>query len=400
MVETASLPRLLYLSDVPAESTMAGSALIYRLLETYPADKLFIIQSDLTSATPLKQISGVRYEKLHLAGLRLQNSRLATQYALLNFRIARWRYWRIRTLIRRFQPEAVMTVAHGSTWLTADSVARRMHIPLHLIIHDDVPLSTHIRKTHWPRVEREFGRVYQNAASRLCVSPSMAETYTRRYGVAAEVLYPSRAADTPAWESSPPREEGASLLYCYAGSINTSDYIPRLVALSAEAERDGDQLVIYSTIRPEEAQRIGLARPNISIRGFIPFQDLLRRMRESADVLFVPMSFAPADRPNMEISFPSKIADYTVTGLPLLIWGPPWCSAIRWAKENPGVAEAVDSPDPAALREVICRLKSADHRRRLGDNAIRVGAEMFGHANVADRFFNALRRAGQSSSLQ
>lgn len=393
MIETPSLPRLLYLSDVPAESTVAGAALIFRLLETYPADRLLIIQSNLHPTSPPKRLARVRYETLRFAGVRMLKSRYAAQYALLNFRLARWRYWQVRSLIREFRPEAVATVAHGSLWLTADAAARRLRVPLHLIIHDDVPTCTHTPPSQWPRVEHAVKRVYRAAASRLCVSPSMAETYSERYGAAAEVLYPSRASDARAWDAPPLRGDRTALRFFYAGSINTPDYIPRLAALADQTEQSGDQLVIYSPIRTEEARDIGLARPNITVRGFIPFQDLLREMRESADVLFVPMSFAPRDRPNMEISFPSKIADYTVTGLPLLIWGPPYCSAVRWAKENPGVAEVVESSDPAALHDAVGRLRSVEHRRHLGETALRVGAAMFGHAEVAGRFFGTLRRA-------
>ena len=41
------LPRLLYLGDVPVEASYHGSALIYRLLQHYPVDRLMIIESNL-----------------------------------------------------------------------------------------------------------------------------------------------------------------------------------------------------------------------------------------------------------------------------------------------------------------------------------------------------------------
>ena len=92
------------------------------------------------------------------------------------------------------------------------------------------------------------------------------------------------------------------------------------------------------------------------------------RFREEVDVLFVPMSFDPTDRPNMETGFPSKLTDYTSVGVPLLIYGPAYCSAVRWAGNNPGVAEVVDDENPKALTEALCRLAASPaHRIALGD---------------------------------
>src|SRR5690349_7624428 len=45
--DSADLPRLVYIGDVPIESTYHGSILLYRLFEAYPADKLLIIETDL-----------------------------------------------------------------------------------------------------------------------------------------------------------------------------------------------------------------------------------------------------------------------------------------------------------------------------------------------------------------
>ena len=58
-----------------------------------------------------------------------------------------------------------------------------------------------------------------------------------------------------------------------------------------------------------------------------------------------------SDRINMEMAFPSKLADCTATGLPLLIYGPAYCSAVTWARENPGVAEVVETE--GALSDAI-----------------------------------------------
>ena len=62
---------------------------------------------------------------------------------------------------------------------------------------------------------------------------------------------------------------------------------------------------------------------NVESRGFVPNTRLISVLRDEVDVLVLPMSFDPLERINMELSFPSKLTDYTATCLPILVWAPP-----------------------------------------------------------------------------
>jgi glycosyltransferase involved in cell wall biosynthesis len=102
----------------------------------------------------------------------------------------------------------------------------------------------------------------------------------------------------------------------------------------------------------------------------------------------------------MAYGFPSKLTDYTATGLPLVIYGPPYCSAITWAKENPGVAEIVDREDGTALAEVVERLaRSPEHRRTVGATSLAVGARLFSYDEAIGRFYSALVGATADSAV-
>jgi glycosyltransferase involved in cell wall biosynthesis len=91
----------------------------------------------------------------------------------------------------------------------------------------------------------------------------------------------------------------------------------------------------------------------------------------------------------MEMAFPSKLADYTATGLPLLIYGPGYCSAVVWAHENSGVAEIVEAETDLSL--AIQRLANdPEHRLRIGKRALDVGGANFTHARVQQVFHKAL----------
>jgi hypothetical protein len=102
------------------------------------------------------------------------------------------------------------------------------------------------------------------------------------------------------------------------------------------------------------------------------------------------MAYGERDRHNMEISFPSKLADCTATGLPLIIDGPDYCSAVRWARENPGVSEIVTDGSVDGLRAALQQLQDPAVRLRLAREAIRRGKEYFGHDRAISTVMNKL----------
>jgi hypothetical protein len=120
-------------------------------------------------------------------------------------------------------------------------------------------------------------------------------------------------------------------------------------------------------------------------------RELMARLCEEAHTLFVPMSFEPADRANMELAFPSKLADYTAVGLPLLIYGPPYCSAAAWARANTGLGEVVTTDEGEGLNHALERLARDPVRRvEMGRRALEVGRHYFAPEAVQQIFDRAL----------
>jgi hypothetical protein len=177
----------------------------------------------------------------------------------------------------------------------------------------------------------------------------------------------------------------------FAGTI-TSAGVRRALRLLAEvlAESRG-RLLIFGPLSPESAKNAGLTLPNVELRGLLSSPDLIRRFREEADLLFVPMSFEENDRANVEISFPSKLTDYTTVGIPLLIYGPDYSSAVRWAKENAGVAEVVSTEDQNVLVDRVLPIaRDPEQRMALGRRALKVGNEYFSSDVALSRFHSTL----------
>lgn len=392
------LPRLLYLGDVPVEASYHGSALIYRLLRSYPADRLRIIEGNLSPSRIDRRLPGVRYQTLDIGRPRLLNSRVHAWYSAWLAARAAARTRQLPARLDGFQPEAVVTVAHGHSWVTAARFAAERGVPLHLICHDDWP--SVVSPSRRARADRELGEAYRQAASRFCTSPFMVEEYRRRYGVAGTVLYPSRGSDAPRFQGPPERlrREADAPVFAFAGTINSPGYARLLRQLADALDAHDGRVVVFGPVTQDHAASVGLDHPRIRVCGLLPSGELMTRLRHEADALFVPMSFAPEDRINMQMGFPSKLTDYTAIGLPMLVCAPPYSSVVQWVHANPGVAEVVTSDRPAALVDAIARIaRDPGHRWRLAENAQEIGERCFSASETEAVFLAAVKGRAASA---
>jgi len=383
--------RLLYVGDVPVEASYHGSALLYRLLSSYPPEKLTIIETAAPSE-PSRRLSDVNYLSHPIGRQRWLNTRFHPHAVAWYSRTATRMGPQIEATLNGFACESVLTVAHGFGWLAAANLAAKRNLPLHLMIHDDWPRVADVKPRFRDWIDGQFASVYRQAQSRICVSPAMRAAYQARYGKSAEIIHPIRGSECPEFEEPPQRlrRNDTPFTIAFAGSINSRGYIEALRQLQEALEPVGGRLLIFGPLTADAARDVGLDRPNTVVRGLLNATELMVRFREEVDALFVPMSFDPADRTNMELAFPSKLADCSAAGLPLLIYGPAYCSAVRWARENPAVAEIVDT-DEHGLRRAIERLAAdPDLRVALGRRALEVGRQYFAHAAVQETFDRAL----------
>lgn len=390
-----SAPHLLYVGDVPVEASYHGSALLHRLLASYPADRLRVVESSLGVSRIERRLPGVEYRVLDVGSRRWLDTRLHGLVSRFYTLRAAGRAAGIERILNGFEPQGVLTVVHGYSWMAAARFARRRGLPLHVIVHDDWPRVAGFGGAAAQWLDREFGRIYCEAASRLCVSPYMAQDYQRRYGASASVLYPARAPGAKAYDAPPERlkESGRPLVAGFGGTVNTAGYVAALRAFGEALAEGGGHLEVFGPVSIDEAARQGFAAPSVRLNGLVKAEDFVPLLRERVDLLFAPMSFAPEDADNMKLSFPSKLTDYTACGLPILIYGPEYSSAVQWARANPGAAHVVTDDAGPALRQAVRALQS-DSALRVGlaAKAIEAGARMFS-AEAAERtFLDALCR--------
>ena len=392
----AKLPRLLYISDVPVESSYHGSALLYRLLQDYPPEKLLILERWPNLSSPHRRLPGVTYKKIPSGMMRLLPTRLHYLYAPI-FLILSWLdAWVLGWITRAHKSEGVLTVHHGYSWLSAARLARQQGISLHMILHDDTSGVKSSFSWFQAMYRQRSKEAYQQAVSRQCVSPFMVEEYQRRFGAVGTVLFPGRAKDSPTFSGVIDRLKlpHANLTVSFGGNIFSKGYADAVREMSEALALVGGRLLVFGPCRAEDANQWGLNRKNVEFRGLVSSVEMIHAFRAEADFIFIPMSFSAVDRANMEISFPSKLTDSTIPGVPILIYGPPYCSAVRWARENPEAAVVVDRQGVSFLRDALQSLRTEPEMRViLAEGVTRAGTKYFDYSKIRDQFFGCLKGA-------
>jgi hypothetical protein len=79
------------------------------------------------------------------------------------------------------------------------------------------------------------------------------------------------------------------------------------------------------------------------------------------DCLLVCMGFSEDARLIESTSFKSKFVDYLVSGRPIVVWGPEYCTAIRHAKKY-GFAEFVTDHNPETAKKTVLNLAGDQQR--------------------------------------
>jgi hypothetical protein len=292
----------------------------------------------------------------------------------------------------------VLTVHEGLGWIAAAKLARLLRVPLHIILHDDWFRNLDMAGSLRRKFEAYFGVIYRAASSRFCISPTMEADYAARFGANGSVLYPIREPDTTAEETKPlVRDRSRGLAVAYAGNVFNPGNWEALRNVAAALVPFGGKLLLYGATSADDCVRNGLTASNVVLRGFFDPPALRTALAEEADVLFLPMTFDPVDKQNMRLCFPSKLADYTAVRLPLLIYGPEYCSAVQWARENPGAAEVVTEPGAERLHAAVERLSDATVRRSLSCRSSELGEKYFAYDAGTRSFHLALSQAATRS---
>ncbi|MCC6357025.1 MAG: glycosyltransferase [Verrucomicrobiae bacterium] len=389
-----SLPRLAYIADVGPVDSVAGFLLLHRLFSGYPRDRLWVVAP---SSGEDRRSPSAGWTDFRLGWERLQRTRFHRLSALAAIARSVWPPNRVEGAVGAFRPDAIVTLLHGSGWIAASRLARRQRIQLAMIVHDD-------RMTHcecfqgalkgWAQgMVRE---AYRQAGVRFCISPEMRDAYRGRYGADANVLYPSLAPGAVAGgEAMPPggdRKRNGSTFF-YAGSVRSHGIKRQLAILGRIAVRRGHRVVALTPDSGDLRADPMLRSAGVEIRDAVAADAARRMMDAEADVLIAGIDAKTGD--NARYLFPTKLAEYTSLGRPILLCSPKGTAAANWAEGPPMRALCVEDPvREEDLERAVERLENdAGFRATLGAAALSEARERFSHEAVFGVFMDGILKA-------
>ena len=228
---------------------------------------------------------------------------------------------------RRQKPDMILLqVGDASLQISiALYLAHHLRIPLITYNTEDYYFKKHdyMRRTEQPGIAyRVFHRRFCRAYNRLmkahpvclynCVG--LKEIYDRTFGNCGEVVY--CGSDFEPVKSV--REDGAIL---YAGNLGVGRHTT-LIALGKALQRIDVSLRInvYGDAPVKVSQALRSA-PGISYHGVVSYEEVRNKIAQSRLLVHVE-SFDPFTAMDTKYAFSTKIADYMMSGIPILYCGP------------------------------------------------------------------------------
>ena len=291
-------------------------------------------------------------------------------------------------ICRDYAPDLIMTVAHGELWKLAAKAACARKLPLVSLFHDWWPDFVDAHRWLKPRLDEQFRALHRSSTTSLCICPGILACLGKHPN--AQILYPmpyrQAICNNDEVDFDLDRRE---LRIVYLG--NLGDY-GNMLQQALDITKNHPRIRLE--VRGHNPRWPSAFKQEMQVRGlwrdFAP-RDEVDQWLSSADALLVAMSFDASMQRQMETSFPSKLVDYVQICKPVVIWGPEYCSAIRWARPMRS-ALCVTSPHPNDLVSALENL-DREERQRLGNAAREAAMTDFNADRIQSQFLAALRGA-------
>ena len=332
---TITKPKIIVISSVSPEPTSAGQIVLYRHLHQATGWNVDIVPNPYQSKPKrwqTKLISRLEYTRFHRWGHDFQviDRGMTWDKTVINYQK---QLFNDHINDHSNQKGIVLTVAHGDGCWAAQRFAQCYQLPLVTIFHDWWPDIPSLHQPFRRLLQQHFQQLYQQSDLALCVSEGMKNALGVHSN--SQVLYPIPASlNKRITEQNQTRKSdnnvSCRLKVVYSGGLY--DYGPILAQLLEVIKEHPQIQVQVRGPRPNwPADFHAEMRDRNLWLDFAPREEL-NDWLTSADVFLVVMSFDPTLRRRMETSFPSKLPEYAQFGKPIVIWGPEYCSAIKWGK--------------------------------------------------------------------
>ena len=329
-VELPAPCSILLISDVLPDETVGGGHLtLYRHLdERHLGNYQSLRFDDATSPNLFGRI-------LH----RLEATRFCSLAIGIFPKV--WRFGfpiRRSTLERAESADIIITVAHGRAWLVAARVARISKKPLLTLFHDWYPDASGSAKPLRVLWDHSFRQLHRSSKISLCVSDNL-----RNYlgpNQRSEV-FPPISCDPK--EKTPVTKETPVIRMIYAGYCGGA-YQESLTALASALSNHPS---LRLDICGPDSENLKISSPQVTVHGNLN-EASRDRLFDGAAVAIVVLPFGESFRRHLSLHFPSKLIEVAGRNIPVILWGPPYASSVRWMEQH-GLDRCVTEDRPEAV---------------------------------------------------
>jgi glycosyltransferase involved in cell wall biosynthesis len=373
--------KILLISSVLPRDTIGGEVVLYRHLSP---------KSELSLSIATNDSQGLLAEDI----IEIPENRLLNR--LKRTRISKWVHdirqcfdtfhdtKKLRIYIKHQKPDIILTVAHHELCWLAQKISQEFNIPLVTFFHDWWPDMAYVHSFARKVLIHRFKRLYQQSHLAFCVSEEMRQALGKHPN--AQILFPipKHLLIEKTLTSLAPN---VKFTVIYAGNFS-GIYGSMIQALCTSiAENYQLQLKLFGPQPDWEDFLVQQVKDRGIYGGFVANLD---QEINNANALLVAMSFNQLDKMRMQTSFPSKLVGYCQFSKPIIIWGPEYCSAVRWARKNQS-ALVVTSPLVQDLVKAIEELATQPkEQNRLGNKALEMNQVMFNQENIQQQFMDNL----------
>lgn len=335
--------RVIFISSVRPEPTSAGQIILYRHFCNRP-------EFDL-------EVYGFEPQKISFRMLlRRVLGKIAQFGSIFEILVnCAWVLWKGRwidkdlpAIVSKSQKTIVGTVAHGDGFYAAQRFAKKHGLPLVVFFQDWWPDLAGVPKSYIKILDKNFLELAKTCALGICVSEGMKRALGG--GRNLEVLLPISGQFEIAPHPEVKKNDKTVFKIIYSGNLDFYGGM-LLEALRVFKDHPTIQLQVRGSNPnwPEEAKK-EMRDAGLWLE-FAPRSELDSWL-QSADAFLIPMVFEEKYRRRMETSFPSKLIEFAQFGKPLIVWGPEYCSLLKWA-EKANSAVCSNQTDPFNLKSKL-----------------------------------------------
>jgi glycosyltransferase involved in cell wall biosynthesis len=374
--------KLIYIGENQVEiATCGGHAFLAKLFESADQWERLVVECGWEQTPVERRLPGVNYERVRFPLDRLQGTRFVQWHARCVRTFLGMRARRLRLAAGLEPKDLLITLAHEFVWLPAVEAARQAGSRSAVFVYDEWVEIFGGRFGGKKQAATVFRQALSKATTVFAVSEGMQDRLRNVYGVESEVFLPPRRRGVlrPASITRPP---GRPFRFAYCGQL-WREYWQSLQVLAEAGRNRGWEVHIFTN---EAGRRVvGGEYANVQVHDFLPEEQLVSHLAAEVDALVVALDFSANSGPTMETMFSSKLAEYTATGLPIVIMAPPNANMTRWGRAK-GCFMVIDRLDPEHTKRELSALANDPARcRALGESAAELGNELFSPERAVQR---------------